>query len=164
MFIYYKMNIRKKDFETGDLGEKYVLPILQEYWNVKLYKTASYFEFDFIDNNGRFYEVKTRNISHNIYPSTMVGYNKIEFANTLCKSVYFIFNFTDGVYYYKYNVRKLDELIIKLGGRCDRGKDEYKKYAYIPIYKLKKINLDKPPIPASCSVSEKNNEIEIYNV
>ena len=38
------------------------------------------------------------------------------------------------VYYYNY--KSGSNLNFDIGGRCDRGKAEYKKYLYIPIEEL----------------------------
>ena len=79
---------------------------------------------------------KNKYIKHNKYKTTMIGYNKYLEAQKH-KTVYFIFSFEDGDYYYKYN--KDDKFEIAIGGRCDRNKAEYKDYVYIPITKLIKI-------------------------
>ena len=67
----------------------------------------------------------------------MIGYNKIKKALELNEDVYFIFNFTDGIYYYKFDRDK--ELEVKQGGRFDRGRPEIKDYCFIPIEILQKI-------------------------
>jgi hypothetical protein len=56
------------------------------------------------------------------------------------KEFYFVFAFTDGLYYYKYNPD--DILNYRKGGRVDRGYKEIKEYAYIPIYLLTYISLN----------------------
>jgi hypothetical protein len=153
------MNRKSLDLITGENGENSVCPILEEYFNVKLFKTATNAIFDFYTTDGVYFEVKTRNNEYNKYPSTMVGYNKIEFANKLDKSVYFVFNFTDGVYYYKYDITKLKELEIKQGGRRDRGRYEYKAYCYIKIELLTKIGESKAP-PVSPLLKKRKVESE----
>lgn len=83
-------------------------------------------------------ELKSRNNAYNKYPTTMIGYNKIEYANKFPnKKVYFCFKFTDGLYYYEYN--KNDKFEFNLGGRCDRGRAEINHYCYMPITYLKKL-------------------------
>lgn len=134
------------------IKEEEVKVILQKYFNVNLYKLSQFHEFDFKDNYGIYYEVKSRNNNHDKYPTTMIGYNKVQFANKLDEPVYFIFNFLDGVYYYEYEPSKLNELEIKIGGRCDRGIEEYKKYCYIGIDKLIKIDLNNQPPSQNRSV------------
>ena len=74
--------------------------------------------------------------------------NKINRSKILDKrnfSVYFFFYFTNTdyneceLYYWKFNIDELDQCEFKSGGRVDRGKNEIKKYAYIPISLLIKI-------------------------
>lgn len=93
--------------------------------------------FDYYSDN-TLAELKSRRNNHNAYPTTMVGYNKIEYAlKHPEKQAYFCFCFLDGLYYYKFS--KDDKLEVRLGGRRDRGKDEIKEYCYIPISLLRKI-------------------------
>jgi hypothetical protein len=131
--------IKEKNLEDGIKNEIEVMPILEKYFNIKLKKTSLYYSMDFISEDGTYYELKSRNNCYNKYETTMVGYNKIAYANKGNKSVYFVFKFTDGIYYYQYDKSKLKDLIIKEGGRCDRGKEEYKTYAFIDIAFLTKI-------------------------
>ena len=115
---------------------------LKEYFDDTLEKTNNKFNlFDFIGKDC-YIELKSRRNTHNKYADTMIGYNKIEFANSTYKSVIFCFAFTDGLYYYTFDRKDFDnnKIIVKEGGRCDRGKEEYKKYCYIPIHLLKKIS------------------------
>jgi hypothetical protein len=93
--------------------------------------------FDYFSDN-TLVELKSRRNKHNTYSTTMVGYNKIEYAlKHPDKQAYFCFYFLDGLYYYKFS--KDDKLEVRLGGRRDRGKDEIKEYCYIPISLLRKI-------------------------
>lgn len=48
-------------------------------------------------------ELKTRNIPSTRYATAMVGKNKIEFCNDPTKNYYFVFCYTDGVFYIKYD-------------------------------------------------------------
>ena len=128
---------------NGDRDELKVKPILEEYFKTTLTKLGEYNTFDFQDSNGRFYEVKCRTNAYNKYPTTMIGANKIDKANRFTKPTYFIFKFTDGIYYLEYTKEKLDLLNLDVGGRKDRGVLEYKNYYYIPIELLIKIEI--PP-------------------
>jgi hypothetical protein len=88
--------------------------------------------------NNKYFEIKSRRFNHNKYKTTMIGKNKIDFANKYPDNTfYFVFVFEDGIYYYKYNIE--DKLTSAIGGRWDRGIDELKKYIYIPINYLIKI-------------------------
>jgi len=66
----------------------------------------------------------------------MVGKNKLDFAKKAAEGgikSYFCFLFDDGFYYWEYNAADIADGRVKysIGGRCDRGFDEYKTYAYI---------------------------------
>ena len=137
------------DIDYGANCEKKAIIILQEYFKIPLVKLDYYNIFDFYNEEQKlFIELKSRNCQINTYTSTMVGMNKINRSKILDKrnfSVYFFFYFTNSnysecdLYYWKFNVDELDKLIYKNGGRIDRGKNEIKKYAYIPITLLIKI-------------------------
>lgn len=144
-FIKFRKIYLKNKYE-GNVGENDVLPMIEEYFKVKLTKLDNNNIMDFRDNYGIYYEVKTRNNNYTTHPTTMIGYNKVQFANRLGRPVYFIFNFFDGVYFYKYTFDKIKDFEIKRGGRCDRGKEEYKIYCYIPIEKLTKLELEETDI------------------
>jgi hypothetical protein len=124
----------------GDEAEEAVKPIIESYFNVKLKKTDTYHIFDFIDEAKVYYELKARLNKYNRYPTTMVGANKINVLRSVNKIGYFIFLFTDGLYYYKYDKDNKDPLIFEEGGRKDRGKEELKLYCYIPIELLIRID------------------------
>jgi hypothetical protein len=55
------------------------------------------------------------------------------------KTQIFLFDFTDGLYYIKYNKELFDKFDVKIGGRYDRGRVEENDYIYIPISELCKI-------------------------
>jgi hypothetical protein len=134
------MNQIIEDINFGDLNEKKSEQYIKEYFKQEsLIKLPKNHQFDYAGSDS-FFEIKSRRNLSKKYPTTMIGYNKIELAmKTNDKDVYFIFEFIDGSYYYKFN--KDDEHIIKKGGRSDRGRFEYKLYCFISIDKLIKIEL-----------------------
>jgi hypothetical protein len=123
------------DKQLGDLEEERIIKVIEKKWDVKLFKNWRSSVIDFTTQNNEYHiELKSRRNDYNKYPTTMVGYNKIEYIKKHNLSCIFVFAFTDGDYYYIYNEN--DEFKINIGGRCDRGKPEFKKYYYIPIEKL----------------------------
>ena len=132
------------DLKFGFKKEKSTKPILEYFFDVKLVETENYHTFDYASIDGApkplMIELKSRRVKMNQYPSTMVGFNKIEKAVKLMKSenggyqIYFVFDFDDCIAYYKFT-RVIDSYKRK-GGRRDRGKAEIKDYYYIPISKL----------------------------
>jgi len=127
----------KKDYTFGLKKEIELLPTIRKFFNDEtIIKLDDYNIFDFKGDN-KYIELKSRNCNYNKYPTTMIGYNKIKKALELNEDIYFIFNFTDGIYYFKFD--KNIQLEIKQGGRFDRGKKELSDYAFIPIEILKEI-------------------------
>lgn len=114
---------------------------IEEYFNIKLKHTKEYDIYDYVNaNKDTFFELKGRSNKYNKYPTTMIGYNKIkECIKNKNNSYYFVFQFIDGLYYCKYTEELLSKCEIKRGGRCDRGRPEFKQYVFIPIELLIKI-------------------------
>ena len=110
----------KKDYTFGLKKEIELLPTIRKFFNDEtIIKLDDYNIFDF-KGDSKYIELKSRNCNYNKYPTTMIGYNKIKKALELNEDIYFIFNFTDGIYYFKFD--KNIQLEIKQGGRFDRGK------------------------------------------
>ena len=127
----------KKDYTFGIKKEVELLPKIKLFFNDETITQLDRLNvFDYKGDN-KYIELKSRNCNYNKYPTTMIGYNKIKKALELNEDIYFIFNFTDGIYYFKFD--KNIQLEIKQGGRFDRGKKELSDYAFIPIEILKEI-------------------------
>jgi hypothetical protein len=134
------MNLFKIDEDFGTLNEMKAEEYIQLYFKQTTLKKLSKFnKFDF-EGDTALFEVKSRRNNHDAYPSTMIGYNKILACKKCEIDVFFIFQYLDGNYYYKYS--KDDSFEIKKGGRYDRGKIESNYYCFIPIEKLIKIDLN----------------------
>jgi hypothetical protein len=149
------LELLEKDLNYGKLKEDEINLILKHKWQCSdIVKTSVFHPFDFyidcacpnFDSNGKvwnhfsscYIEVKSRRNEYSKYPTTMVGYNKIEYARKFPDKFFvFIFVFTDGIYCYWFNPN--DKFETTMGGRVDRGKVESKLYYYIPIEKLEKI-------------------------
>ena len=134
------MNKRyQQDVLMGEENETKFMNFMNSHQNIKLKKFKDkYSELDFRYEN-RLLELKSRNISHNQFPSTIVGYNKIKKAQRAKKfKTEFYFLFTDGLYSWNYNE---DEILCVMDAvRTDRGRYEVKEHAYISIKNLKLIN------------------------
>ncbi len=87
--------------------------------------------FDY-SNSQCFVELKSRNCKKDTYPTTMVGLNKVKKCNELF-DYYFFFKFQDGLFYWKYKPNTFE---VRKGGRCDRGRPEFKDYLFIPVSEL----------------------------
>jgi hypothetical protein len=130
--VFYDANDENSVLEVKD--------IIDNKLNCKLKRTREFSLFDLRDNKNKIIvEVKERKNIINKYPTTMIGENKFIKAKDYFDRGYkvlFVFKFTDGIYYYEYCDEKLK---IDIGGRCDRGRPEYKNYVYIDINKLKSL-------------------------
>jgi hypothetical protein len=99
--------------------------------------TAQMDEFDF-KNDNFIIELKTRRVTKNKYPSTMVGENKVVkgFEHQIAgKRVFFVFDFVDCMCLWELN---RDEYYVKHGGRWDRGKAPIPK---LNVCVIKHLNL-----------------------
>jgi hypothetical protein len=91
-------------------------------------------------------ELKSRNVKKDTYKTTMVGMNKINFAlRNSKKASYFVFEFTDGLYYWKLNKDELETFEKRKGGTTKRGEVEQSEYLFIPVDIL--INIKEKPSP-----------------
>ena len=133
-------NIKQQNLKFGEKNEIELLDVFIKHIDPSLCRTNNYFEMDY-ESNKSFVELKSRNCRFSDYADTMIGTNKINFAEKCIKNVYFAFKFQDGLYIYKFNKNDIitGEIYFKIGGRTDRGTDERKKYAFIKTELLKEI-------------------------
>ena len=129
------MNPIDNDAIIGAMQEDRLKDIIENFFNVRLTKTINNHPMDFMDEDGNYYEIKSRRNRKDFYNTTMVSENKIKFAKHHSDvKHYFIFAFDDGDYYWQYNTDCL--LFFGTGGRTDRGMDEIRNYCYIPVQHL----------------------------
>jgi hypothetical protein len=126
------------DYNFGKKSEEELYSLIKNTFDKTLKpKKEKYALFDFESANTAV-ELKTRRCTSNTYPDTMIGLNKIEYANRNSdKTIIFCFNFTDGLYYFKHQEEY--DYNVKYGGRYDRGRKEVKKYCYIKRENLIKV-------------------------
>jgi hypothetical protein len=125
----------KKDYTFGLQKEQEVLPKIKNYFQREIEKTINGYErYDFYDEKYK-YELKSRNVKYETYPTTLIPKDKIR------KRIIFLFNFTDGLYYIKYKPKIFQLFECKEFVRNARSdfNDKQKEYVYIPIEYLKKI-------------------------
>ena len=98
------------DIVFGTEGERSVLKNLQSLLGEDITKIEDkYSVMDYTNANNTIYvELKSRNIPHHQYPTTIVGNNKIGFCSDPNKTYYFAFNFSNGLYYIKYDKALFD--------------------------------------------------------
>lgn len=124
--------VKLNDLDFGLKKEISEIEKIRNKFSNRLKPTNNFFVFDYVSPEC-YVELKSRRNKLNTYPDTMVGKNKMDYAETTDRPVYFVFSFIDGTYYWKYNKEDITNgnVNFKIGGRCDRDKNEYKDYAYI---------------------------------
>lgn len=135
------MDICEKDENFGKVNEANCLEQFRELFDSALkINTNKWATFDY-SCDGCYVELKSRRCAHNKYKDIMIGLNKIQYCSNMTRPVYFCFSFEDGIYYWKYNKEDLENgnVVIRKGGRTDRGVDETKDCAYINSAILKKV-------------------------
>ena len=144
MTNYKYINRFKVDLSFGVASEVNLLDTFKTFFNDQtLVRTQDSSIFDY-EGDDLLIELKTRTNTKDKYPDTMIGLNKVKKASTLMKKnlelqVYFVFCFTDGLYYWKYDPKV--PIKVEQGGRTDRGRQEIKSYAFIQVDLLNKLEI-----------------------
>ena len=126
----------KESWEFGVEQEKIILPILKKQFGDDLELSKDrYAKYDAY-NDQYCVEIKSRTCEYNKYPTTLLTCNKIHVTD---RQMIFVFNFTDGIYYIKYNDEGFKKYFKKAYSRSKLSFD-YKLYYFIPIEELIKLN------------------------
>ena len=133
------MRTFKEDYETGIASEETIKPILEHFLNQSLIKTPTHFPMDYASKTA-FIEIKTRTYSSTFFETTLLPYSKIQFAKATKRNIFFVFVFTDGIYYIKYDNRfdTFDTQIFQRPSRQDHT-DRPQRYILIPTSSLLKM-------------------------
>jgi hypothetical protein len=137
------MTFYEDEYLFGLKKETELKDIIQIYFNTtELRKLSKFHPFDYKTSNC-FFEIKTRRTRLNDFPTTLIGYNKFVFAEALqnFENCYFIFQFIDGLYYYKYEKNDINIYEQKHIYRRDRNETTSKYHMLIPNEKLTKIDI-----------------------
>ena len=126
--------IKQANIEKGDEAEDRLTNTFKNYFCYELIKDPNPYAIMDYHCSCCLVELKSRNIKKNTFETTMVGMNKINYALKSKKMSYFVFEFTNGLYYWILNKEELKTFEIKKGGTTKRGEIEEKDYLYILIY------------------------------
>ena len=127
------------DYQFGKTLEERVLTKICRFFNEEIHPTTNFCQWDFECENA-IYELKSRNVSSTTYEDVMIGYNKIQPFNNK-KPQYFLFNYTDGLFFIKYDEELFMDFelkIFKREGRTDYN-DKTQVVCHIPRKYLIKI-------------------------
>lgn len=128
------MPTNQQEVEFGTQKEILLKPLLETFWGKELTATKHYDTYDFIGKDITI-ELKSRRTEYSRYPTTIVSKNKIDKISQ-GEKVVFVFNFTDGIYYWEYTENDYDTIMIK---RKDRPKTKPRPHLAIPIKDLVKL-------------------------
>jgi hypothetical protein len=134
-FPYNKEMSFQADYAYGLQQQTALLPLLKKYFNDEITTTPK--KYDKYDYEGvtTSYELKSRKVKYDTYPTTCIAIDKIDPFHT--KKQVYLFNFLDGTYYIEYDKELFDTFEVKEFRRWRTGfNDKEKPYMYIPIEKL----------------------------
>jgi len=137
---------KSEDLNYGLFSEEKVEPMIEEYFNEKVMNTKltrgkwCAYDYETVDRQTR-YELKTRRIKHNAYPTILINKSKITKGSSDGARLILLFLFEDGLYYIKY-----DSFIFSTFEEGDfiryrDGHEEKSKVVHIPIKHLTRIDL-----------------------
>jgi len=95
----------KEDYSFGTQSEVKAHKRIEDFLETPLIHKGGMAIFDFSNANGTVHaDLKTRRISHDKFPTAIIGSNKVEFAQNHPDSEYwFIYNYLDGLYGVQYD-------------------------------------------------------------
>lgn len=143
--IFNTTEIKHNDLKFGFGKEKEVLPVFNKFFNCNaIINSDKYAVFDYCDEEKKIYgELKSRRVKKKMYPTIMIGYNKVKEGLRKIEEgyeVYFLWCFTNKLCYYKLTKDfNKDWIAYNVTARMDRGREEKSNLAYIPIKELKNI-------------------------
>ena len=139
-FETFKQSLKfnKERYALGVKEEEEQLNTLRQFFNddiiVPLPEGST---FDFQGKN-KLIELKSRRCKRTAFPDTAIGMPKISYATQCQEDVYFVFNYTDGMYFWKYD----KTIPLRLGAISTSGIAHW----FIPIKLLSPLILDETSI------------------
>ena len=124
----------KERYTLGVKAEEEQLHTLRQFFNddsiIPLPEGST---FDFQGTN-KLIELKSRRCKRTAFPDTAIGVPKISYAKQCKEVVYFVFKYTDGLYYWKYD----KNIQLRLGAISTSGIPHW----FIPISLLSPMIVD----------------------
>ena len=116
---------------------------ISKLFNTKFERKGGMSVFDFVNTESTIYvDLKTRRIRHDMYPTSIIGANKVEFADMdNSKSYHFVYQYEDGLYGIQYDKELFKTFEIRdfqRGSRSDYDRNSQLCY-FIPVNHLRKL-------------------------
>ena len=128
------MNKKTLDYNFGHQKELSIIEKLKNKFGNNIRSKDRYCLYDF-ESDECIFELKSRICLKGTYNTTMIGMDKIRNLESMNKKIILLFSFIDKDCFFEYDSN--DDIIVDVGGRNDRGYNEYNDYLYIPINLLK---------------------------
>ena len=77
-------------------------PFLEEVFGEKLERQTGFASMDY-KGSTIYVELKTRRINHDRYPTALISASKVDFCEKSNADCYFVYQYTDGIFYVKYD-------------------------------------------------------------
>ncbi len=137
------MATQANDYLLGFGSERKCISLLGNFFAKPLYSNGRYAPFDYSDEGKTiFVELKTRRISHDAYPTTIIGANKVAQCTDPTKQYWFAYCYQDGIYVIQYNKELFDTFEnnpeYQRGVRSDTANNS-QNVIFIPIHHLVRI-------------------------
>ena len=101
---YAPQPTQKADLAFGAKNQNQVLPLINKFFNDEAVEYENEFSTQDYYSDRAVYELKSRHIKHNQYPTAIIGCNKCNLGGEdIDKELYFLFKYTDGLFYIKYD-------------------------------------------------------------
>ena len=95
---------QKADLAFGAKNQTEVLPLINEFFKDNAVEYEDEFSTQDFFSEKAVYELKSRHIKHDQYPTAIIGCNKCNLSEKdYEKDLFFIFKYTDGLFYIKYD-------------------------------------------------------------
>lgn len=150
---------RIKQLEYGLSNESKILLIIKNVFSKNIEKSKyKYSKYDYFDKQSKYiFELKTRRITHNQYPTALLNVCKINYKNLII-----IYEYTDGLFYIKYD----EELFKSFNSNLQRihNYNQIQDVIHIPYQFLTKFTIDDTiELTAKYSATDFNSLIEEDN-
>lgn len=146
---------RIKQLEYGLSNENKILLNIQNVFSKNIEKSKyKYSKYDYFDKQSKYiFELKTRRITHNQYPTALLNVCKINYKNLII-----IYEYTDGLFYVEYNKNLFNTFKTNL--QHIHNYTQSQDVIHIPYQFLTKITIDdKIELTAKYDTTDFNNLI-----
>ena len=116
------------DLSFGKKSELSCKDKLDKFFATNLIHRGGFSTFDYDNGSNIFVELKTRRIPHNMYPTAIIGANKVQAASKNPDNTYwFVYQYSDGLYGIKYDKEKFSKF-----QHCEYSRGERADYHNYP--------------------------------